>query len=648
MRCYIPEMAATAKRNAPGADDGRARIPAAVRARPEISDINDPGQLIRYALAAQVARLDGLGISQQAVADAAACQAAKLSNTLNGKTIPESAWLRDLDRAMVALAPELEPLGGLTSLSIRVRGLTTSASLISDIPAGWTWELLRESPDTELSVMNQASALLAQFIAVERANRSPARLRGIHPDKLPQLATRLALIGGAPPTPRNIDALVLLGSLTKYAFDKNLAYVVTEQLKTSPLGFRLWRAVTKLVHLCEEAPQSSTQFQRWVGKLLEDAEEIRKHSIYPARSLDLELAIAIPADWAEPGDAQVHRFLLTRAKSPDASVRERGTAAHGLWQRTLAHNPDFRTDHAQRGRVDRVEAELRELAAEFRGAGPENDSGAGFRWVAATLESVLDRKALVCNDWPELDPPERWFAVVQEAADTLDEVVNERVLGATRTLFLHTLLQNSGVQRRQAVDTLVAGGWTSEVVHALSHVLRNEKEQSWLRVRALFGIGFLQRRDAAVADDLAEACKEAYAKLVRDPTPAQIKEMHAALFAIGDCFGVAFAARDTEGLKIVRRSTARILRDLAQEERFRKDERFFGVARALAYVLTFIAQDRKPEQPGKEDITEELLKRLSDHDDAVTREFCRWTLRFRYAPDGRVQSLLHAADIDDV
>ncbi|MFH9969481.1 hypothetical protein ACH4PR_51030 [Streptomyces mirabilis] len=67
------------------------------------------------------------------------------------------------------------------------------------------------------------------------------------------------------------------------------------------------------------------------------------------------------------------------------------------------------------------------------------------------------------------------------------------------------LLQNAGVQRRQATDALLAGGWIEAIIKSLAQVLKQEKNESWLRVRVLFSIGYLQCRNHTVAQTLMGA-----------------------------------------------------------------------------------------------------------------------------------------------
>ena len=113
------------------------------------------------------------------------------------------------------------------------------------------------------------------------------------------LVRRLILISVAPPTSRNYDAQILLGMLASYAFEP-MRDRLDSQLRYSPMGFRVWRAITKLVML-SEGGEHTDALKAWVRQLIRDSEELRKHSLYAGSSLDLELAITVPAAWSPPG-----------------------------------------------------------------------------------------------------------------------------------------------------------------------------------------------------------------------------------------------------------------------------------------------------------------------------------------------------------
>ena len=82
--------------------------------------------------------------------------------------------------------------------------------------------------------------------------------------------------------------------------------------------------------------------------------------------------------------------------------------------------------------------------------------------MAATLEHVIDRQVAVCNDWPDVDEP--WLRRVHQAADELGRLpIPEHLRTGTRNLFLNMILQNAGVYRRQAIETVVTSGMTSPV-----------------------------------------------------------------------------------------------------------------------------------------------------------------------------------------
>ena len=86
--------------------------------------------------------------------------------------------------------------------------------------------------------------------------------------------------------------------LASYAFEP-MRDRLESQLRYSPMAFRVWRAITKLVMLSEDGEHADA-LKAWVRRLIADSGELRKHSLYAGRSLDLELAITVPAAWSPP------------------------------------------------------------------------------------------------------------------------------------------------------------------------------------------------------------------------------------------------------------------------------------------------------------------------------------------------------------
>jgi hypothetical protein len=203
------------------------------------------------------------------------------------------------------------------------------------------------------------------------------------------------------------------------------------------------------------------------------------------------------------------------------------------------------------------------------------------------------------------------------------------------------ILQNAGVYRRHAIETVVAAGWGAPVADALGFLLEREDE-AWLRIRAEFALSFLQRRDQVVEEHLVRACQQAHTVLHQDgmaedgePPRSHVTELHSALFALGDCFGVAGA----EALaKSVRDRLRPVLTELASMEGERA--RILRRAhRAAAYLLIFTAQ---PAKGTEKDLSQVLLEQLSKHPDEVTAGLSRWALDFRFRPDGGVCPLIDA------
>jgi hypothetical protein len=612
--------------------DGRRRI------TQDVDDISSADELIRYAAAAQLTALTRRHphISQNKIAHAAGLAAkprdaaANLSTALRTKLTP--LVLQRLDEVIGALGPDLEYTGGLSSLALRLRGEQRGrmqGNLIAHVPPSWTGHLLEEPVPYELGTLFQASGLLSAFFTADRVDtsgRSVADVRERYRNQLEQLMDRLIVIGVAPPTPRNIDAQVMLGSLASYAFEP-MQERLEHELRTAPLGFQVWRAITTLVKLSPETGHHADALKAWIRRLLRDAEQLRYYSLHPGRSLDIELAISVPGTWSGPEDDWVVDVLLNRARNRGATVRERGTAAMGLWERA------FREERPDLGKT---EADLDALIAEFMDPEARPDAANGLQWLALTLQQVIRDKIAVCNEWPDAGKP--WIHHVEAAANDLDHLgIPEHLLTGTKNLFRHMILQNVGVYRRHAIETVITGGWNEPVARALGRMLEYEEEEAWVRIRALFALGYLRNRDRQVEADLTRACKHAYRNLTQtEPTRGQITEMHAALFAVGDCFGAAGAEERARSVREGLRGmlTDLVSKTLAEERRFRR------VARAAAYLLTVTAQ---PRLDGKKDLSEELLETLCAHRDPVTSRLSIWALSFRFRPDGTVRPLLAAA-----
>src|SRR5579863_6046170 len=434
---------------------------------PEVSDISAVEQLLSFAAAGQVAQLQRQlsDLSQAKIAYAAGLgkdpRNAGAILTTAIREGPTSGQLEKLDEIIGALTPDAEGIGGLCSLAMRLsaeRKHHVPHSLTAHIPPGWAREVLKERHGGETGVLLQASALMSVLAAAEKmemAGKSVASPRDRYDEEMKLLVDRLTLISVGPPTWRNYDAQIMLGSLASYAFEPMRAHLEMV-LRFSPLGFRVWRAIGKLVKLNAESKHYQP-LRAWVQGLIRDAEDLRRLSLYAGRGLDLDQAITVPAAWSPPGEDWVARALLERARNREATIRERGTAAMGLWQRAVT---DERADLAE------AEAELRQLIGEFRDPQSRPDAAAGLRWIAHTLEHVIKERAAVCNEWP--DPGEAWFDHVQAAAADIDGFdLPERLRPGAKNLFRHMILQNAGVYRRHAIETAVTSGWTEPIARAL-------------------------------------------------------------------------------------------------------------------------------------------------------------------------------------
>jgi hypothetical protein len=295
--------------------------------RQDVTDISSADQLVRYATAGQLAQLrrSRSDLSQAKIAHGAGLgtkrqdAGAVLSKALASK-LTVSQLVR-LDEIIGALAPDLEHTGGLCSLDLRLAAEPRDAirgSMFAHVPPSWSREILEEASPGELEVLIQASALLSAFQAAQKVDptgRNVADLRNRYRQELALLVRRLILISVGPPAPKNIDAQIMLGTLASYGFEP-MKQLLERQLRSSPLGFRVWRAITKLVKLSPVQGEHANALRPWVRQLILDSEELRKTSLYAGRSLDLELAITVPAAWSPPEQDWAERPCLLGHATP--------------------------------------------------------------------------------------------------------------------------------------------------------------------------------------------------------------------------------------------------------------------------------------------------------------------------------------------
>ena len=112
--------------------------------------------------------------------------------------------------------------------------------------------------------------------------------------------------------------------------------------------------------------------------------------------------------------------------------------------------------------------------------------------------------------------------------------------------------------------------------------------------------------------------------------------MHAALFAVGDCYGASDVPE--KEARQIREDIRDVLTGLVGNELL-NDTSFFSVSRAAAYLLTFLVLPRRDNEI---DLAESLLTVLCEHPDETTRELSQWALKNRIAPDGSVNPLTSA------
>ena len=215
------------------------------RAPRTIDDINDVEALIRYAIASQISRLKpeakvtvtNVALSKAIgkdkitpkVAEQDAGQdeeaegeddgtngtkrnaATNFTHCLNDKGPGGQKFtardIKILDSIFHTLG--LPGAGNLSALTIRLRGDRPDwTNLAAYIPPGWS-RLLDADSNREIDVLMSAADLITKYWAADLVQKPVARE---HEERIPKVIERLALLGAAPPTVLNIEALVLAGT----------------------------------------------------------------------------------------------------------------------------------------------------------------------------------------------------------------------------------------------------------------------------------------------------------------------------------------------------------------------------------------------------------------------------------------------------
>lgn len=606
------------------------RNPVGVVGNAAISNITDTSELLRYAAKAHLSVLregsGGMKVTHKEAAEAMGIAGSDLAAALNG-TRPIENILDKLDAAVFAYFPEMgRRTGGLVALAARLEGQRHEDNAVAGIPSTWVTELLQKHFEQPVGILIQASALLSSLLGAQSQSASDAVCRH-HERDLVKVVEPLLFLGVGAPTPHSVEALIVLGGLARHrgAFEA-MKDTIEQALTDSPLGFRVWRVITSIVRAGRAGKLPSDHLRKWVENRLESSASLRQTSLYPARSLDLELAISVPASWTAGGSRDwAVAVLRDRAADPTATIRERSTAAMGLWERAFNHPEGEAREQAKMA----ARLFLRTLAETLRAdiAAAQNESSyhavpGGAEWLVVNLEHALTHNEAVVNTWPVGDLPMR-AAVAAGAQHLLDNPqIPSYLKDATRVLFEHALLQNAGVWRRKAIDTLRSAGVARPVAAAMRAVMEHPDAEPWLRCRVAFAIGFLQDRGDEVEQALKTAFQEARENLERNLrqntlTRDLVSELHAILFAIGDCFGALGAE-----------AAARRMRRFLHEQRLWTLVDQCGtadlapIARAAAYLLTVTTQS---------DDRLKLEELSVNHLDEPTRAACEWALARRFA-----------------
>lgn len=540
------------------------RPPGTFPAGREPVDISDTDQLIRFAARAQIllatsGEVGRTRSTQAGIARAAGVAPSNLSSALN-KAMPTSL-IQKLDVALAAVIPDAPRFGGLVGLATR---LTGDEIVEVAIPPAWLEDLLSLPLELPSAVLLQSSALLSSLRVVEQETGYISATRAYD---VSSLIRRLVQLGTLPYGGQSDEALVLLGRLSTMFFQSARPHLM--QALRGPLGHKVWPIADFMTGRVAERSASS-ELPYWWRLQFQDMDDLRRLSVNPTHTLDIEAAASTPILWALEDTDWAMRAIWRRAESHETTHREVGAALASLWMRAQARRTSDEV-------LDRMERLLDQRIADSMRL--DQSAQSELRWYRDVIHVFERERTKVIRSWPRHHSCVR---LIGRASKHLG--VPEQIADDLRVLLEHALLQSMTFYRHRAIDVIKASGWGRQVAPVLQRVLDDATAERWLRARCISALGGVAPPDPSTHFALLDAYHGSMTSYRRHPLHPQEDgvEVQAALFAIID----AFSMQSYSAVEEIRRSVERDLWDLFETEPALGDRATLLQRAALYFLLT--------------------------------------------------------------
>lgn len=520
-----------------------------------------------------------------------------------------------------ATTEALHSIGSVSTFWEEMLGSGETEGHPSAHTARWYHDLVECGPRNSAEALVAGNALLS-LLASARDRDDAILLLEAHSEQVTRTVRALMTVATKPPARGAVPAIHLLAQLgslpVQGTHDRPLSVgdLVVEHVRTSPVGFRAVRILTRITTL--SIPRYGLMPSWWSdGGTLEREmawvaltaiSDVEDRDPYPARSLWVEAMRAVRLSKSRYAQQSLS-LLEERAKEPGRPTRERAYAAYCVF--LALRDID----------ASRIRKLLRSIRASDANGEPADD---GLVFAAKVIEllteagsSELTLERLILDRMPvpaeDIEPTifER-FSMLHEAqtvdaavypgergeeANDLEEILDRlpaSVRAATQSLIRYALLSIDGSARRRAAEALREGGVAIEAACVLISVL-NQNAPRWLHEHAAFLLGYLT--DPVAIDPLRAAAHGSKHQSIR----------HSAIWALGD---IAYPDRDVIDDLLV------LARRPAEEDRIR---------RAVAYALAVLHPE--PDAESADEVLNALTELSRDDErDPLTADLARWGL----------------------
>lgn len=546
--------------------------------------ISEPSELVHFAV---VARIDALGLRRSAVAKRLDISPALLSARLKalkegGRDSTSATFVRDLQRFLQVTEASHSQRAGSELVAFRNTLMNRFDVETIRIPSTYFDSLENAGPARNADeLLVRIACLVATRSQAHTTHEASQLRRSLDNDRVDRLIDELLTVVG---TPRGEGSVIV----TTAAALREWALPAIERHMKSPIGWRSWRIVARMLRLYEDASTTdalhATLFSE-IRELLRRAVEGEFFNLSPGRVFFEEALRRTPGIRDKDNNLVNWQWDFV-----PTHLRRTAAAASEPWRRRLycalclARRQDTQ-DLA-------LDLALRMLSEEEAGGGLEHGARELIATIDPTHRALRKRGRAI----------EELVADAINSTDTFFDEVPSSFRSATIQLVRHAVLSIDTTSRRTACDTLIAGNVADVASRFVASLASRRDSPEWMREIACVVLGYLREHESL----------EPLTAIAVDPTSGQ-STRHAAVLAAGDvAFGPARLGAENKAKASLQRLLGLInARDDAQHEP--------RLEQAVTYSAIMMNLWRPPDPR-----TLPALKAVSKRRDELTSSLATW------------------------